>query len=51
MTDLIDRRRLLATATLAPLLALPGCASTGGFDLTEAIGGCWGCRHSAHSPR
>ena len=37
MTDLIDRRRLLATATLAPLLALPGCASTGGFDLTEAI--------------
>ena len=37
MTDLIDRRTLLATAALAPLLALPGCATTGGFDLTEAI--------------
>ena len=37
MTDLLNRRTLLATATLAPLLILPGCASTGGFDLTEAI--------------
>jgi Protein of unknown function (DUF4197) len=37
MTDIIGRRTLLATATLAPLLALSGCATTGGFDLTEAI--------------
>jgi hypothetical protein len=37
MTDLMDRRALLATAALAPLLALPGCATTGGFDLTDAI--------------
>lgn len=33
-----SRRTLLATAALAPLLVLPGCATTGGgFDLVEAI--------------
>lgn len=33
-----SRRTILATAALAPLLALPGCATTGGgFDLAEAI--------------
>jgi hypothetical protein len=34
----MDRRTLIATAALAPLLALPGCATTGGgFNLVEAI--------------
>jgi Protein of unknown function (DUF4197) len=33
----IDRRSLLATAAMVPLLALPGCAGTGGFSLVEAI--------------
>ena len=34
----MDRRTLIASAALAPLLALPGCATMGrGFDLTEAI--------------
>jgi Protein of unknown function (DUF4197) len=37
MSDLMSRRTLLATAALAPLVALPGCATTGQFDLTEAI--------------
>ena len=32
-----DRRALLRGAALLPLLALPGCASTPGFSLTEAI--------------
>jgi Protein of unknown function (DUF4197) len=34
---IIERRDLLVAATLAPLLALPGCANTGGFSLVEAI--------------
>lgn len=34
---MIDRRVLLVGASLAPLLALPGCASMPGFSLTEAI--------------
>ena len=34
----LDRRALLATAVMAPLLTLPGCAGTGGgFSLVEAI--------------
>ncbi len=34
----MNRRILIAGAALAPLLALPGCATTGGgFDLVEAI--------------
>lgn len=34
----MNRRTVLATAALAPLLMLPGCATTGGgFDLSEAI--------------
>lgn len=34
----VGRRQLLLTASLAPLLALPGCASgLGGFSLVEAI--------------
>jgi hypothetical protein len=37
MFDLMSRRTLLATAALAPLVSLPGCATTGQFDLTEAI--------------
>ncbi len=37
MFDLMSRRTLLATVALAPLVALPGCATTGQFDLTEAI--------------
>jgi hypothetical protein len=37
MFDLMSRRTLLATAALAPLVVLPGCATTGQFDLTEAI--------------
>jgi hypothetical protein len=38
MSQSIGRRELIATAALAPLLALPGCATTGGgFDLSEAI--------------
>ncbi len=38
MAELMDRRMLLSTAALAPLLTLTGCATTGGgFDLTEAI--------------
>ena len=34
---IVERRTLMATAALAPLLALPGCANTGGFSLVEAI--------------
>jgi hypothetical protein len=34
---LIERRTLIATAALMPLLALPGCVNTGGFSLVEAI--------------
>ncbi len=34
---IIERRALLATAALAPLLALPGCAGGQGFSLVEAI--------------
>jgi Protein of unknown function (DUF4197) len=34
---IIDRRTLLGSAALLPLLALPGCAGTGGFSLVEAI--------------
>jgi Protein of unknown function (DUF4197) len=34
---LIERRTLIATAALAPLLALPGCAGGQGFSLVEAI--------------
>ena len=39
MTNIINRRMLIATAALAPLLALPGCATMngGGFDLVGAI--------------
>ena len=39
MTIAINRRALLATATLVPLLMLPGCATmgSGGFSLVEAI--------------
>jgi Protein of unknown function (DUF4197) len=37
-TITMDRRTLIATAAFAPLLALPGCATTGGgFNLVEAI--------------
>lgn len=34
----MNRRSLIGAAALAPLLALPGCATTGGgFDLAEAV--------------
>lgn len=33
----MDRRSLMALAALAPILALPGCATTGGWSLTDAI--------------
>lgn len=36
-TSLMNRRFLLAAAASLPLLALPGCASMPGLDLTEAI--------------
>jgi Protein of unknown function (DUF4197) len=34
---IIERRTLLVSAALAPLLILPGCAGGGGFSLVEAI--------------
>ncbi len=34
---IITRRTVLASAALAPLLALPGCGNTSGFSLVEAI--------------
>jgi Protein of unknown function (DUF4197) len=34
---IIQRRTFLAGAALTPLLALPGCAGTGGLSLVEAI--------------
>jgi hypothetical protein len=34
---IVERRTLLMGAALTPLLALPGCAGTGGFSLVEAI--------------
>jgi Protein of unknown function (DUF4197) len=34
---IMERRALLAAVALVPLLALPGCANTGGFSLVEAI--------------
>ena len=37
MTAWMGRRELLAASAFVPLLLLPGCASTGAFDLTEAI--------------
>lgn len=37
MPDRITRRRLLAASCLLPLLALPGCASLGGFGFEDAI--------------
>jgi hypothetical protein len=36
-TSLMNRRFLLTGAAILPLLALPGCASMPGLDLTEAI--------------
>jgi hypothetical protein len=34
---MMNRRTLIATAALAPLLTLPGCAGGQGFSLVEAI--------------
>ena len=34
---LVSRRTLIASTALLPVLALPGCAQTGGFSLVEAI--------------
>ncbi|NJS15108.1 MAG: DUF4197 domain-containing protein [Sphingopyxis sp.] len=36
-TNAINRRTLIASTALLPLLALPGCASMPGLSLTEAI--------------
>jgi hypothetical protein len=33
----MSRRALIVSSALLPVLALPGCASTGGFSLVEAI--------------
>ena len=35
--DLLTRRRLLAAGCALPLLALPGCATLGGFGFEDAI--------------
>jgi hypothetical protein len=37
MSMIVERRTLLAAAVLTPMLALPGCAQMGGFNLTDAI--------------
>jgi hypothetical protein len=37
MDPLLSRRRLLAGACLLPVLALPGCATLGGFGFEDAI--------------
>jgi hypothetical protein len=37
MDRLLTRRRLLGAALLAPVLALPGCATLGGFGFEDAI--------------
>ena len=37
MDSLLSRRRLLAAGILLPVLALPGCASLGGFGLEDAL--------------
>lgn len=34
---IIERRTMIVGAVLLPLIALPGCAGTGGFSLVEAI--------------
>jgi Protein of unknown function (DUF4197) len=34
---IIDRRTILASAAVLPILTLPGCSATGGFSLVEAI--------------
>ena len=37
MDSLLTRRRLLAAGCLLPVLALPGCATLGGFGFEDAI--------------
>ena len=37
MDQLLDRRSLLAAGLSLPLLALPGCATMGGFGFEDAI--------------
>jgi hypothetical protein len=37
MAQMFDRRMLIIAGATAPLLALPGCATTGGFSMVDAI--------------